>query len=188
MPAYLCRTFTGLVAVAFGLAGCGSRNQTTTGTPVHPGVDTTAPPATTSSEAKNGTELPPMRHFRIGGDVYGPVQDCRVVDDAVTCTSSWEEPYQADSYTGSVTGTLSGLVMTGTSTTDQTGHDATDPSCLWQMETSGPITYYFSRDGTVAIRQGPGQWRMTHSGSCSGTDSGTDDSAAESTARWTVVE
>ena len=76
------------------------------------------------------------------------------------------------SYTGSVTGTLSGLVMTGTSTTDQTGHDATDPSCLWQMETSRPITYYFSRDGTVAIRQGPGQWRMTHSGSCSGTDSG----------------
>lgn len=175
-----------MTALALGLAGCVS----TTGKPVGATGTTVkdGPPSITSPGNSSSTTLSPMRHFRIGGDVYGPVQDCRVVDDAVTCTSSWKEPYQANSYTGSVTGTLSGLVMTGTSTTHQTGHDATDPSCLWQMETSGPTTFYFRRDGTMAIRQGPGQWRMTHSGTCSGTDSGIDDSAAESTARWTVIE
>lgn len=34
---------------------------------------------------------------------------------------------------------LSGLKMTGTSTTSQIGHDAADLDCPWQMETSAPI-------------------------------------------------
>ncbi len=190
MPAYLCRTFTGLVAaaMALGLAGCDPRNQTTTGTPVHQGIDTTAPPASNSTEAKNGTELPPMKHFRIGGDVYGPMQDCRVVNDAVTCILSWNDPQGAvDSYSGTATGTPSGTTMKGTSKTHQTGHDETDPSRLWQEEVDGQFTYVFSTDGTVATRSGPEQWRMTHSGSCSGSESGTS-SVAEGNANWTVIE
>lgn len=179
-------------AATLALASCGvhSRDITkrlaseTATTP----VTSPTPPATRSSEATSATALPPMKHFRIGGDVYGPVQDCRADGDSVTCTSSWDKPYQADSYSGTIIGTLSGPVLTGTSTTHQTGHDATDPSCLWQTETSGPITYHFRPDGTVAIRQGPGRWQTIHSGSCSGTDSGTDDSPAEATATWTALE
>lgn len=156
-------------------------------TPTTP-VTSSTPRVAHSSETTSALTLPPMKHFRIGGDVYGPVQDCRVDGDSVRCASSWEKPYQADSYSGTVTGTLSALVMTGTSTTRQTGHDASNPSCLWQTETSAPVTYHFHLDGTVAIRHGPGRWQTTHSGSCSGTDSGTDDSAAEATARWTTIE
>lgn len=181
-----------VTAATLVVASCGSHAHDTTkraasDTSATP-VASQAPAATHSSETTSATTLPPMKHFRIGGDVYGPVQDCRVDGDSVTCTSSWENPYQADSYTGTVTGTLAGQVMNGTTTTHQTGHDATNPSCLWQTETSGPITYHFESDGTVAIRQGPGRWQTTHSGSCSGTDSGTDDSAAEATARWTTIE
>ncbi len=131
-----------------------------------------------------------MKRFRIGGEGYGPVQDCSLgTNDTVTCTASWDDPYQVDTYTGSFTGTLSGLEMAGTSTTNQTGHDATDPDCLWQMETSAPVTFTFSPQGTVTARSGPGVWRKTNSGSCSGTESGNDTDKAESgPTQWTVIE
>lgn len=184
--------FGSVTIAALVLASCGVLSRDITQQPASKAssapVTSSTPAATRSSEMPGATGLPPMKRFRIGGDVYGPVQDCRVDGESVTCTSSWDEPYQADSYTGTVTGTLSGLVMTGTSTTRQTGHDASDPSCLWQTETSAPVTYNFHPDGTLAIRQGPGRWQTTHTGSCSGAESGTDDSAAESTATWTKIE
>lgn len=176
-----------LIAACF-LAGCGSA----TSTPVaETQTSVTGPsPTATSASTPNGssTSLPPMKRFRMGGDVYGPVDDCRVDGTAVTCTASWDNPYQADTYAGRFTGTLTGLTMEGTWSTQQTGHDETDPNCRWQMETSAPITYTFSPDGTVSNRQEPGTWRMTHSGSCSGTDSGTSSAGEGSPVRWTVVE
>ncbi|MFN8071139.1 MAG: hypothetical protein U0R66_04930 [Mycobacterium sp.] len=141
-----------------------------------------------SARADTTDSLPPMTHFQMGGDVYGPVDDCRISDTAVTCTSTWAEPYQADTYAGSFTGTLAGLVMTGMSTTHQTGHDANDPACHWETETSAPITYTFSLDGTVSNRQEAGWWRMTHSGSCSGTESGTSSAGEGGPVRWTKIE
>lgn len=129
-----------------------------------------------------------MTRFQIGGDVYGPVNDCEVTGDKVTCTATWDDPYQADTYGGTFTGTLSGLVMTGVSTTQQTGHDADDPACRWESETSAPITYTFSMNGTVSNRQEPGTWRITRSGSCSGTESGTTSASEGSPVRWASVE
>lgn len=176
----IAATLTALV-----LAGCGS----TPGKPVvAPATIKSGPPSTTTSRDQGSPGLPPMTHFRIGDDGYGPVQDCRVTGAAVTCTASWNEPYQADTYAGSFTGTLSGLTMTGTSTTHQTGHDANNPRCLWQTETSGPSTYQFSLDGTVVNRYGPGRWRMTHSGSCSGEESGTDPASESGPITWKALE
>ena len=153
----LCRNVIGsVVAVALGLAGCSARGQDTTKPPISEiGTTPTAPttpPAPPSTRDHNGSALPPMKHFRIGDDVYGPVHDCRVSDDAVTCTLSWEKPYSVESYTGTVTGTLSGFTMKGTSTIHQTYRDETDPNCLWDQDVSGPVTYIFSLDGTVAMR------------------------------------
>jgi hypothetical protein len=158
------------------LAGCGAAN---------PGTAAISTPSSTTTAAPT---LPPMKRFRIGGEGYGPVQDCRVNDAAVTCVATWDDPYQADTYTGGFTGTLSGREMTGTSTTSQTGHDADAPDCLWQTETSTPITYTFNSDGTVSNRQQSGQWRTTHSGSCSGTESGTSSAGEGGPVRWTVTE
>ncbi len=184
MRKYQYRTSIGpavLLTASF-LAGCGSA----TGTPV---AETTATTTTTTSmPSGSSTSLPPMKHFQIGGDAYGPVSDCRVDGTAVTCTASWDDPYQADTYAGNFTGTLSGLTMTGTWSTHQTGHDAANPSCLWQTETSAPLTYTFSSDGTVSNRQEPGQWQTTHSGSCSGTESRTTSAGEGGPERWTVIE
>ena len=129
-----------------------------------------------------------MKRFRIGGEVYGPVEECSVDEDAVACTASWDNPYQADTYTGSFSGTLSGREITGTSSTRQTGHDASDPTCLWESQTSMALTYVLNSDGTVTAREGPGQWRMTRSGSCSGTESGSSSPADTGEGlTWTVI-
>ena len=178
------------LAVTSWLAGCDSTVEGTkiveTATRHTPSATTTVSP--NSSQGGEATSLPPMKRFRIGGDSYGPVEDCSVTGSTVTCTSTWDDPYQADTYTGDFSGTLSGMVMTGTRTSRQTGHDATNPSCRWETETSAPITYYFNRDGTLTDHQGPGEWRMTHSGSCSGTESGTTSAAEGGSVRWTVIE
>jgi hypothetical protein len=180
---------TALLIIALTM-GCSSPGGATPGPPLTATTSTTAavPTATSDNGAPEG--LPPMKRFRIGGEGYGPVQDCSLgTNDTVTCTASWDDPYQVDTYTGSFTGTLSGLEMAGTSTTNQTGHDATDPDCLWQMETSAPVTFTFSPQGTVTARSGPGVWRKTNSGSCSGTESGNDTDKAESgPTQWTVIE
>lgn len=177
--------------VMVGVAGCSSPGTDTANPPLNVNDSTTmtAAPTTSTSSSSESTGLPPMKRFRIGGEAYGPVQDCTLTDDTVTCKASWDDPYQADTYAGSFTGTLSGLEMTGTSTTNQTGHDATDPGCRWEMETSAPITYTFNPQGTVTARYGPGEWRKTNSGSCSGTEAGTDTGEGESgPTQWTVIE
>lgn len=177
--------------VTAGIVGCSSPGTDVTSSPLNVSDSTTltAAPTPSTSASSGSTGLPRMKRFRIGGESYGPVEDCTLTGDTVTCTASWDDPYQADTYAGSFTGTLSGLAMTGTSTTTQTGHDATDPGCFWRMETSRPVTYTFSPQGTVTARSGPGEWRKTNSGNCSGTESGTDTSEAESgPAQWTVIE
>ncbi len=174
--------FGAALLTVVGVAGCGPVVTDAAGSPLN--VSHSAATSVTPAPS-----LPPMKRFRIGGEGYGPVVDCTLTGDAVTCAGSWDDPYQADTYSGSFTGTLSGLTMTGTSTTTQTGHDANDPDCFWRMETSLPVTYTFSLQGTVIARSGPGQWRKTNSGSCSGTESGTGTGEAESgPTQWTVVE
>ncbi|TDK97027.1 hypothetical protein EI067_13530 [Mycobacterium paragordonae] len=179
----------GATLATLALAGCGSTPSKPTVAPftiiTGPSSTTTT---TTTSRDQTGAGLPPMKHFRIGGDSYGPVQDCHVADTAVTCTASWDRPYQADTYTGSFTGTLSGFTMTGTWTTHQTGHDANDPRCLWQTDTSVPTTFQFSLDGTVVDHSGPGQWRTTRSGSCTGQESGTSSAAEGGPTAWKVLD
>ena len=79
---------SGLTAtVAAGITGCGA-------------TTTVAASTTTPS-------LPPMAHFRIGYP-QGPVQDCTVDGASVTCTLSVAGPSSVETYTGTVTGTLTG--------------------------------------------------------------------------------
>lgn len=114
-----------------------------------------------------------MKRFRIG-DPEGPVQDCTVDGVVVTCALSVVGPSSVESYTGTVTGTLSGLRLTGTSTTQQRFRDEADSACVLEIDRSEPVDYLFSLDGTVIMHGGPGDVRTTRSGSCSGTETATD--------------
>lgn len=163
--------------VSAALSGCDARDS----------VQAVA--STTATSSVEAPTLPPMKRFRVGGEAYGPVQDCRLDGRTVTCEASWDDPYQADTYTGAFTGTVTGLEMSGIWSTRQTGHDAADPGCHWQMETSAPAVYTFDPGGTLVIRQQAGQWRKTSSGNCSGTESGATEGSAEGgTLTWTVLE
>lgn len=170
--------------IAVGVPGCTSISQGLNTPPAF--ASTTNRPTATSSAGGEATTLSPMKHFRIGDD-YGPLHDCRVTGTSVTCTLTWAEPYSVESYTGTVIGTFSGTTLTGTSTTHQRFHDEVDPRCIFDQDTSGPVTYEFSLDGTVTMRGGPSDVQATRSGSCSGTESGTT-SQWESFAKWSAIE
>jgi hypothetical protein len=115
-------------------------------------------PPTSTSTGGSRKGLP--QHFAIRAD-YGFVSDCRVDGDAVTCSQSWETPPDwVDSYTGTVTGRLSGLTVTGTQTLHQSG--TLEQGCTIDETYSGPITYTFNRDGTVKLAVGPA-WVPTSS-------------------------
>ena len=171
-----------MTVVTLWLAGCHSM---TTGKPVaEPATGRQYGPASTTSSTIG---LPPMKHFRIGDQRYGAVHDCYVNGNTVTCTLSMEPSYTVLSYEGTVTGTLSGATLTGTQTTHQTYPDEADRSCIWTTDTSDPITYVFSLDGTVAMRGGPGETHSIRSGSCTGSESGKG-WKWESSDKWSVIE
>ncbi|EUA20166.1 putative lipoprotein [Mycobacterium kansasii 662] len=171
-----------MTMVTLWLAGC---HSTTTGRPVaQPENGRKDGPASTTS---SGIGLPPMKHFRIGDQRYGTVHDCHVNGNAVTCTLSMEPSYMVQSFEGTMTGTLSGVTLTGTQTTHQRYPDETDRSCIWTTDTSDPVTYVFSLDGTVVMRGGPGEVHSTRSGSCTGSESG-NGGIWESSEKWSVIE
>ena len=143
------------------------------------------PPSSTSARDR-GKSLP--THFAITTS-YGVVSDCRADGDAVTCTESVEGVgYGVESDTSTITGTLSGLTITGTGTSRRVGHVETDPSCGYIEDHSFPATYRFSPDGTVTISHGPSQWKITHTGSCSYLDPDTGSSqSTEYTGTWSAI-
>lgn len=149
-----------VVGATLGLAGCG----------LNSGV-AAAPSTTASPTAAATAALPPMKQFRIGWP-NGPTKDCTIDGTRVTCVKSMAGLSSAEVYTGTVTGTLSGLTVTGTSTTHQRYREEGDPECIVELDETEPVEYVFSLDGTVMMHGGPADYRSTRSGSCSGTDSG----------------
>ncbi len=144
------------------------------------------PPASTSPRNGSGTTLPQRFGINLPN---GAVYDCRLNGDAVNCTISWNPmPEGMISRTGEVTGTLSGLTMSGTAT-DHTKGDPGDSGCSADVDFSGPATFVFSPDGTVVMREGPQQAQVTFRGSCSSNPSASrTDPATEWTAKWSAIE
>jgi hypothetical protein len=144
------------------------------------------PPTSTSTGGGSSRKGLPQ-HFGISYD-GNLVGDCRVSGDAVNCDAL--NPYapvgNQDSWTSAVTGTLSGLTMTGTKTIRVEGHYPGEPGCFYTEEASGPATYVFDSNGTVLMREGPIQWQKTNHGSCSGGESQTSP-ATEGTATWSAI-
>ena len=117
--------------------------------------------------------------------------DCRVSGDAVTCTSNRQEqlPNGTGTYseTGEVTATLSGLTMTGTVKRHGTSEGV--EGCVSKQELSGPVTYVFSLDGTVAMREGPLQQEIVFSGVCANSPPISSTGPVwEGTGTWSAIE
>ena len=160
-----------MAVVALGLTGCGASSPVAADNP-------------TSTTTASG--MPPMTHFRIGR-AEGPVQNCSVDGVAVTCVLSIIGPSTVESFSGTVTGTLTGLTLTGTSTTHQRFRDEADPACILEIDETEPVDYLFRLDGNVVMHNGRGDVLTTRSGSCSGTESATG-WPGEDSAPWAVID
>jgi hypothetical protein len=115
---------------------------------VHGGASrggTANPPPSTSAGEGTRTALP--KHFRITFDTTA--MDCRTNNNAVTCTSTRQEdlPNGTGTYseTGELTGTVSGMTLTGTAT--RHGRSDGGEGCISTQERSGPA------DTTSAIHE-----------------------------------
>ena len=149
---------------------------------IHGGAGSGGNAGPTTSPSPGGSRKGLPQHFAIR-DNYGIAGDCRVNGDSVACSLSWDTPPDwVSSFTGTVTGTLSGLTMTGTQTLHQSGSNG--PGCTIDETYSGPITYTFNLDGTVKLAAGPAQRQSTFS--CSEPTSGTT-SGGESEGRWSPI-
>ena len=143
------------------------------------------PPKSPSSGGSNEKGLP--QHFGISLP-NGASYDCRRNGDALDCAISWN-PLSAGmiARTGEVTGTLSGLTMTGSSA-DHIKGDPGDSGCSADVEFSGPATYVFSPDGTVSMHEGPYQAEVTFRGTCSSNPSSSrTDPATEWIGKWSPI-
>ncbi len=124
----------------------------------------------TPSPTPTGDSLLP-RHFRIESE--GSSQDCHVETDRVRCSVLLDPlPDNYDAWTGEVTGTLSGLTLTGSSVTTENFHQRDDPNCRTEQRRSGPVTYDFDLDGTVLMSEGLMRYETQGSGSCPDSSAG----------------
>lgn len=143
---------------------------------------TARPPNSTAAESSTGRGLPNALSIETAEDHY----DCTVNGTAFGCSSTKTRLQAGLQYwRGQVTGTLSGLTMTGTYSQESYGHNTIDPGCLASNTWSGPVVFAFSPDGTVEMKWGPVRWEQTLSGTCTGA--GGDTLAASAwTAKWSA--
>lgn len=100
-------------------------------------------------------------HFEMqNGDL---VSDCRINADSVTCSETLKNLKPTQSYTGTMTGTVTGMTVTGSARSYATYPDPQSPECTGTTEMTGPITYTFRPDGTLSARWGPFQRTITNS-------------------------
>lgn len=145
-----------LAVAAIGLVGCGTKHQDTA----------KVLPSESPSTAAASTFLP--TRFTITYRPPEPVAyECSRTGDSVTCTPPGDTLAEGIiSWTATIIGPLSGPTMTGTATTDIEARKKGHPGCISHQHSAGPVSYTFSPDGTVVIRDGPTQWQSIYSGNC----------------------
>lgn len=147
------------------------------------GSGTPKSPSSSSSDGGGGKSLP--ERFTIK-DENGVSSDCRVEGDTVNCSLSIPRQDGVDVQTGTVTGKVDGLTVTGTGTYHVESHSPADASCTGTEDYSGPVSYAFSPTGTVTIRVGPNEAQGTYN--CNGKQNSnswvTPGGAVESTGTW----
>lgn len=121
-------------------------------------------PTDSSSDSRGGNASPPKSTAGGGDGREGLPQhfgitvssnlDCRVNGNAVKCTGNPGHP-DAQVQMDELTGTLSGLTLTGTWTRHMELPDDRGSSCPILVDHSAPVSITFSLDGTAAVSEGP---------------------------------
>ncbi|MDP7705731.1 hypothetical protein [Mycobacterium sp. TY815] len=146
-------------ATALQLAGCTSGNR-----PAAPSTPSTSDSTHSISIASSSTDGSPASlpaHLEIrNGDL---VSDCRINANLLTCNETLKNLKPTQSYTGTMTGKVSGFTANGSARSYATNPDPQSPECTSTTEMSGPITYVFRPDGTLSARWGPYQRKFTNS-------------------------
>lgn len=134
---------------------------------IHGGASSGRDPAlsTPTSTGDDRAGLP--QRFRISFDTT--TIDCRVNGDDASCTQTREESLPSGghySLSGEITGTVSGMTLTG-SFKDHSTSSGHSSGCVSEQDHSGPVRYEFRRDGSVAMRWGPAHVDTVFTGACS---------------------
>ena len=140
-----------------------------------------SPPSSSTTNSGDNKVLP--QHFQIKSEDR-KLTECRVNGQSVTCTQSWSPPVPDAEWNSTVTGTLSGLTMTGT----QKGTSRSGPGCTSYGQHSGPVTYVFDPSGTVTMRTGPLEQNFTFSGCLSNEPTQNTAPLLEATGNWSPIE
>lgn len=107
-----------------------------------------SPPPTTTGGSKSS--LPP----RFGIDSEHFAYDCSHNGDAVSCKTTWKTaPPEVDSFSQTITGTLSGLTMSGTAASTTKYHNSA--GCSLESTESHSLNFIFNLGGAVAVHSEP---------------------------------
>ena len=136
-----------------------------------------------SSSTAGGTGKGLPQHFGIKRE--GIISDCTTNGDALMCKETLAIPVEDQEWSQAVTGTMSGLTMTGTVKMSQRV-DNISTDCFYTAEGNGPATYVFHLDGTVEVLQGPMTYNLTYGGSCAKSVSDTS-LEAKWTGTWSAI-
>jgi hypothetical protein len=140
------------------------------------------PPVSTSPGGSTRKALP----AHLGIPYYADADiDCRLSGDAVNCKASRGPNLPLVSETLEITGTLSGLTMTGTYTSRV---EMGGSGCNSVTDISGPATLVFTLDGTVVVRKGPSQAQSTYTPSSCGNPGSWTIQEEESSMPWSAIE
>ncbi len=111
------------------------------------------PPKSTPPTTEGEGALP--KRFAINGQYEA--YDCSVNGAAVSCTvAAHSSAASADYWSAAITGTASGMSVTGTMTIDQRMEAN---GCVMEDHGSGPWSAVFDAGGSVSLREGPFQWQ-----------------------------
>lgn len=156
-------TFGGRYVTAEDVARCMEAFRPGSSGSASGGGNASPPPKSAGSGANDGKGLP--ERFRI--DAPATFFDCQTEGNSVSCTLSQKDlPDSVASWSGEITGTLSGMTLTGTFS-EQLESPVSDTGCLQTNYSSSPVTIVFKENGTGTMQRGTQQATGTFGGSCS---------------------
>lgn len=139
------------------------------------------PPTSVSGRSRDGGALP--QRFGIGTEHFD--YDCTISGSDATCETTWKTaPPEVDSFTQEITGSVSGMTLTGTAVARSRYHNSA--GCTLESNDTHPISFAFSADGTVTVHSAAYTDQVTYSCPTGGGTNAIDAPAMDFTGKWSA--